>query len=111
MLGKYLLALLLTIVIEVGVAYLLGFRTSQYMLAVTMVNVITNPILNYLLLVFGWLGLDVPLGVVEILEILVVIAEWQMLVYVFCNPKGKLLVMSILGNTASFLIGLLLFWK
>jgi hypothetical protein len=39
----------------------------------------------------------------------VVVAEWQLLVYVFRNPKGRFLVMALLGNTASFLAGMLIF--
>jgi membrane-bound ClpP family serine protease len=110
MLGRYLLALLLTIAIEGAVAYLVGFRKREYQLAIAMTNMITNPILNYILLVLGNLGVDVTFVLVVILEILVVLAEWQLLVYVFGNPRGKFLVTSVLGNTASFLVGILLFW-
>ena len=110
MLGRYLLALLLTLVIEGGIAYLVGFRTGEYQLAIAMTNMITNPILNYILLVLGNLGINVTVVFVILLEILVVVAEWQLLVYVFGDPRGKFLVTSVLGNTASFLIGILLFW-
>ena len=75
-----------------------------------MINLITNPILNYLLLVFGFLGIEVTLIRVSLLEILVVIAEWRLLVYVFGSPQKRLLILSILANAASFLAGVLLFW-
>jgi hypothetical protein len=110
MLGRYALSLLLTILIETGVAYLLGFRTRWYLLTVAVINVITNPVLNYLLLVLGWLGMDVTLALVIPLEILVAVAEWRLLVYVFGGPKGRLLILSVLANAASFLIGLPVFW-
>jgi hypothetical protein len=111
MLGKYLLTLLLTVTIEGGVAYLLGLRTRQALLAVALINVITHVLLNYLLLVLGSLGADITVAFIAVLEVLIVIAEWQMLVYVFQVPKGRLLTTSILANAASFFIGVLLFWK
>lgn len=110
MLGRYLLALLLTLVIEGGIAYLLGLRKSQYMLAVALINVITHVILNYLILVLGYLGIDVTFVLIGTLEILVVIVEWQLLVYVFRGPKRRFLTISALANAMSFFIGLLLFW-
>jgi hypothetical protein len=110
MLGTYLLALFLTLTIEGSIAYLLGLRKRQYVLAVAMINVTTHVILNYLLLVLGYLGIDVTLMLVSLLEILVVVAEWQLLVYVFSNPSRRFFITSLLGNTVSFLVGVLLFW-
>lgn len=110
MLSKYLLALLLTLVIEGCVTYLLGLRKSQYILAVAAINVITNLTLNYLILVLGYLNINITFVLIVALEILVVIVEWQMLVYVFRGPKGRFLAISTLANAASFLIGLLFFW-
>jgi hypothetical protein len=109
MLGRYLLALLLTLTIEGGIAYLVGLRKGEYLLAIAMVNVITHLILNYLLLVLGILGIEVTIVLVILLEILVVVAEWQLLVYAFGNPREKFLITSLLGNAASFLVGILLF--
>jgi hypothetical protein len=107
---RYLLTLLLTIAIEGGVVYLLGFRKSQYMLAITAINIITHPVLNYLILVLGYLNVKVTFLLIVILEILVVIVEWQLLVYVFRGPKGRFLITSLLANAASFFFGVLLFW-
>ena len=110
MLGRYLLTLSLTIVIEGGIAYLLGFRTKRAMLAVALINVITHVILNYLLLVLSYLGIDTTFAFIGILEVLVMIAEWQMLVYVFHNPKWRFLIIATLANGTSFFVGVLLFW-
>lgn len=110
MLGRYLLTLGLTLAIEGSIAYLLGLRKREYMLALALINVITHLSLNYLLLVLGNLGLDVTLALVSLLEILVVGVEWQLLVYVFGNPRGRFFSLSLLGNAASFLTGVLLFW-
>lgn len=110
MLGTYLLALLLTLVIEGSTAYLLGLRTGRYMLAVAAINVSTHVALNYLILVLRYLGIDTTFMLVAALEVVVVIVEWQLLVYAFREPKWRFLAISILGNAASFAIGLLLFW-
>jgi len=110
MLGRYLLILLLTVTIEVGITYLLGFRTRQAMLAVALINVITHVILNYLLLVLVYLGMDTVFAFIAFLEVLVVLVEWQMLMYVFHGPNGRFLVISTLANGTSFFVGVLLFW-
>ncbi len=80
------------------------------MLAIALINVITHVILNYLLLVFAYLGIETTFAAITILEVLIVIAEWQMLIYVSHRPKGQLLILSTLANAASFFVGLLLFW-
>ncbi len=110
MFGRYLFALLLTITIEGGVAYLLGFRKRQYQLAFAVINTITNLSLNYLILVLGYLSIRVTFMFIVTLEILVVVVEWQLLIYIFRDSKGRFLVLSILANAASFFAGLLLFW-
>jgi len=110
MLGRYLLALLLTIVIEGCVAWLFGFRTGRYMLALAVINVTTNITLNCLLFVLAFVKIIAPIAFIVALEAGVVIVEWQMLVYVFDEPRRRFLLLSVLTNATSFLIGLLLFW-
>jgi hypothetical protein len=109
--GTYLLALLLTLAIESPVAWLFGFRTVRSQLAVAMINCMTNPALNFLILVLNGQGVEVSLTLIILLEILVVVIEWQLLVYVFSHPKGRLFVLALVANAASFLTGVLLFWK
>jgi len=111
MLGKYLLALLLTEAIEGTVAWLFGFRTGRALLAVAMINCITNPALNYLFLFLAWLGVEVRLPLVVLLEIPVVVIEWGLYLYIFGHPKGRLFLLSLTANVASFLAGLILFWR
>ena len=45
------------------------------------------------------------------LEVLVVMVEWGLLVYVFEKPKRRLFTLSLVANTASFLAGLLIYWR
>jgi hypothetical protein len=107
--GRYLLALLLTVAIEAAVAWLFGFRAARSQLAVAMINCITNPSLNFLLLVLAWLGAAVTLPLVLFLEVMVVLVEWRLLVYVFGNPKGRLFSLSLAAIAVSFLAGAWLF--
>jgi hypothetical protein len=110
-LGGYLLALLLTVAIEGGIAWLFGFRTGRSQLGMAMINVMTNPVLNLLLLLLAWLGVQVTLLLVVFLEVSVVAAEWGLLVYVFGGPKGRRFALSLAANTASFLAGVSIFWS
>lgn len=109
--GRFLIALVLTVAIEAVVAWLFGFRTAVAQLAIAMINCITNPALNYLLLVLAWRGVAVTLALLVPLEALVVIIEWGLLVYVFEKPKRRLFTLSLAANTASFLAGLLIYWR
>jgi len=109
MLTGYLLALFLTLVIEVCCAHAMGFRERKHVLAVAAINIITHPIFGYLLFLLGYLGVEASFALIVILEALVVVAEWQLLIYAFRNPKRRFLTVSLAGNTASFLIGTLFF--
>ncbi len=109
--GRLLIALLLTVAIEGGVAWLLGFRTASSQLAMAMINCVTNPALNYVLLVLAWRGVSVTIPLLIPLEVLVVMVEWELLVYVFEKPKRRLFTLSLVANTASFLAGLLIYWR
>jgi hypothetical protein len=109
--SRCLLALLLTAAVEGGVAWLWGFRTARLQLAVAMINCITNPALNAFLLLLAWLGATVTLPLIVFLETPVVLVEWRLLVYVNSRPKGRLLAFSFAANAASFVAGLLIFWR
>jgi hypothetical protein len=109
LLARYLLALLLTIVIELSVAYVLGFRTKQVLLVIVMINFVTHPIVNYLILVLANVGFDLDLAVVSILELGVALAEWRLLVYVFDEQRRRLGVLAFAANLVSFALGLILF--
>lgn len=109
--GRLLIALLLTVAIEGGMAWLFGFRTVSTQLAMAMINCITNPALNYLLLVLAWRGVTVTIPLLIPLEVLVVMVEWGLLVYIFEKPKRRLFALSLAANTASFLAGIVIFWR
>lgn len=105
----YLMALGLTMAVELPVAWLLGLRTISAVLAIVMVNLVTHPLLHLILLVLltvqGWAA--APLYVILVLECAVTAAEWGLLAYALGQPK-KMLLISVAANAASYTIGVLL---
>ena len=111
----FVVALVATLAVEALVALAFG-GGRQGVLAISGANLITNPLFNLALLVAayvlgaggqdwapqGWLLL--PLTVV--LELLVVVAEWRILVLVTSGTWGssrRLLLFSVVANLASAL--------
>ena len=107
--NDYFLALALTLVIEVGVAVLFGYGNYVALKTVVLVNLMSHPLLTYLLLFNAGMGfLDFETAVI-ILEILVVVLEWQLLLLVLRNNAKRLFALSATMNLASFLTGLIVF--
>ena len=110
LIGVLLLYVLLTLIIEVPVAYLLGFRKKDELLIVALASVVTNPVLNLFIIMYqSFFGVVTIYGVIA-LEILVVLVEFLILFYVFGKEytKKKLLLLALIMNAASFAFGLLL---
>jgi hypothetical protein len=101
-------ALGLTLLVEVPVAFAAGWRGRRELLAVVLVNLITNPLLN-ITLVAVW----VPAGAARMpllvaLEIVAIVIEWRLLLPVIGRPSRRVLVVVIVMNAASVALGLLL---
>ncbi len=109
-LSNYVIALILSIVIEISVTYLMGYKEKKYLLTIAMINCITNPILNYFLLVLTYARFNINLPLVGLLEMVVILAEWGLLIHVFHKPRDKFLILSAVTNLVSFVAGLLIFW-
>lgn len=105
---NYLISFLITLVIETTVAFLFGYKEKKFILAVFAVNLFTHPLLNYILILFASFDLPTNLLLITFLEVLVIIAEAKLLEYAF--EEQKFLKLSIIMNTVSYLIGLILFW-
>ena len=104
-------ALVLTIAIEVSLAWLIGLRSKTELLTVVLINVVTNPLLNYLNVVNDHFHLVSQAVVLMLcLEVVVVLAEWKLLVYVLRQSARKMFVLSVMMNAASCLAGLLILW-
>ena len=105
-----LTALLFTTFVEVIVALILGYRKKAELAAVILVNLISNPVLNYFLLLDNRFGLiKVDAWFMLSLEIVVVLVEWQLLAYALQGNPKKLFVLSLAMNFCSFVAGVLIF--
>lgn len=103
-------ALILTIAIEVSLAWLFRLRGKVELGTVILINVITNPLLNYIIMVNGYFHLvSQTNALILCLEAGIVFVEWRLLVYVIRKGVIKMLVLSVVMNASSFLAGLLLF--
>jgi hypothetical protein len=110
LISNYLPALFLTIAVELMVAFLFGFRKKLEITAIVFVNLLTNPILNYLLLVNDHFSFfKTNLLVILFLEFLVVLIEWKLLVFALQEKTNKLLILSFAMNSCSYMTGVLIF--
>ena len=92
-----------------------GLRSRQALLVVGAINVLTNPALNYVLLVAARLApagheLRVVVPVLAVGEIIVVLSEWRLLLWTLGGGRRRMLTLSAAMNAASFAVGLLVFW-
>jgi hypothetical protein len=111
-LSDYAIAFAATLVLEVVVALLLGYRKRIEVACVVCVNVFSWPLLNYLIWIADLLQSS-PVGTLEILlfEVGVVVVEWQLLCYALHrHSKIGLLGLSLAMNGVSFSAGWLMSW-
>lgn len=107
---NYLLALILTLAVELVVLILFGYRKKLEILVVILVNLITNPLLNFILLSNNYFGfLTVNSLTILLLEAAVVLVEWRFLVFALRKDPKKLLVLSLVMNICSYSVGFLSF--
>lgn len=101
MTGQLLIALTLTVLIELGVLWLLMERRGKVLALSVVINVLTNVPLNLYVMRVGYSTKVVLIG-----ELLVFIVEalWYL---IFIRDIKKAVVYSFLCNAVSFLSGLL----
>ena len=101
MTGQLLIALTLTILIELGVLWLLMERRRKVLALSVVINVFTNVPLNLVVMHVGYSTMTVLIG-----ELLVFIVEalWYL---IFIRDIRKAFIYSLLCNAVSFLIGFL----
>lgn len=103
-------ALLLTILVEWIVAYGYGLRKKDELAAVALVNLITNPMLNYIIWVVSFFHLsEVNAAFILAMEILVVIVEWRLLLFSLGGNSKRFFKLSLLMNLCSYLTGFFIF--
>jgi hypothetical protein len=85
-------------------------RSKRELWTVVLINVITNPLLNYLIAVNGYFHLISQTTILILcLEVAVVLVEWRLLVWVLGQNSRKMLLLSFVMNACSYLAGLLIF--
>ena len=103
-----LLAFALTVAVECGVAAL--FRSKGLVYTVFLCNLLTNPLLNLLLLLYyNYISREYYWSVVAVLEICVVMTEALLIRAAIKCPFKKAISFSLLFNGISFAVGLLFF--
>lgn len=116
LISRFAAAFLVTDFVESIAAYALGYRGKLFYEVLFLINLISNPALNYILsLMYLFKLYSLYHAVRVILEFAVVILEWRILYSVFKNNSKKLLLLSAVMNMASYGAGILLtvlgFWK
>lgn len=102
------ICLLCTIVIECGIALILGYRKKD-LLNVLLVNLLTNPVVSSVPVYFNYhYGLRSRNIVLLILEIITLIVEGFIYVKVLKRRKINGFLLSFILNLSSYLIGLLI---
>ena len=100
-----LISLITTIVIEIIIAFILGYRKKD-LVNVLLVNVLTNPLLNSIIVAINYYyGLRYRNIALIILEILVVIIEGYIYQKYLYKRKLNGYLLSLILNLASFLLG------
>lgn len=101
--------LALTIVIELIISLLLGVRDKKDILNIILVNVITNPVvvMSQVLLYLRF-GYKIEIIGVIVLEVLVVIVEGLIYRKVLNYKRINPLLLALILNALSFLIGVLI---
>ncbi len=103
-----LICLVMTIVIECGIAIILGYRKKD-LLNVLLVNLLTNPVVSTLPVYFNYYhGLRARNICLYILEVLVLIIEGFIYVKVLKRRKINGFLLSLILNASSYFLGLLL---
>jgi hypothetical protein len=100
----------LTELIELGIAVSFGLRHTLELAAIALVNVITNPLMNYLLSInFYFDIISQRVALLIALEIIVVFSEWRLLVWILNLNSKKMFILSSVMNICSCLAGLFVF--
>jgi len=109
---KMLFNLVLTIIIEFFTLFLLGEFNKNNIINVVVINCITNPILNYIMMgVIYFLSFNkiIVYCILIFLEIIVVFVECYFFKKNLMFIKKNMLLMSSLLNFSSFGFGLIIF--
>lgn len=102
LLEMFVVSLVLTLVLELPIAWLMGLRSRKLLLLVALVNILTNPAAVLL----HWLGVpQIPI------EIAVVAVEAAVYLWFSKDEKWNIprpIMLAVMANLISWTVGLLL---
>lgn len=106
---SFLERILLTLIIELVVAFLFGIRQKKQIFVIICINMITQILLNFCLMIFkGTSFFFLPFVYIP-LEVIVIIIENKVYQkYLEIDEKKKIKAYTIIANILSFLLGLLI---
>ena len=104
---EYLGIFALNLFIESMAAWGLGRRKVEDYMAVLAVNAATHPLLTIILMVAYRYG-GYSLTLVLVLEVVVVLVEWQLLCFMFRSKESQYLKQAIVMNLISYGVGVVL---
>ena len=97
----YLIALALTLIIELGV-YRFALRRRERYRELCLINIVTNPVANVLMVLADMQAPGFHIAALFCIEMLVMAAEWRMLRYVGVERPLRV---SVILNLSSWLAG------
>lgn len=110
---KLLSALAFTILIE-GIVVVVITRKANALFVSVACNLLTNPLINVILIVVSIYEINLYYPLMAVLEILVVIAEYFIYRIATDESKKRCVIISVAANVLSFAIGMgithLIFW-
>lgn len=107
--NSFLIPLVLTVIIEMAVAYLMGIRGRRNCFLILLVNIMTNVTINWLHgILFKWFDNSGTVIIYTAGEMIVVLAEYC-LYRKDLNTDTSIWKYALLANTASVLGGII--WK
>ncbi len=104
----FLVAFVITCISELFICFLAGYREKKELISVILINLISNPLINYVIILLStqYFFRKYMLLIILSLEIIVVLLEWSLLVYSFKPEKiREMFFLSFGMNLLSFLIG------
>lgn len=109
LISNFATALALTEIIELAVAWLLGCRKRHELSVIFLINLATNPLANFIVLVaYNLLLLKINIYFLLAIETFVIITETLVLSYALDKKLKGAFVLSLAINSVSFAFGLLL---
>jgi hypothetical protein len=105
----YFASLVDTIVVEICVALLFGYRSESAWQTVILMNLMTHPLLGYILWINSYVSFADTTLLIVVLEIMIVFVEWGILFFILREKPRRLLCLSLAANASSLGIGIILF--